>query len=124
HVPYLNSAAGTDFDVATGRIVYKDLDPFLTFDEQKAIFDDKDNPLNIEYVTGSAIKLYEEQGVFSAGAYTWKDFVVADDIYHELEQLKAETEEALARADAAMEVADPAVKAEAASLIERARAFY
>ena len=97
HVPFLNSVAGTNFDVATGRIVYNDLDPFLTFEEQKAVFDDPKNPLNVQYVTGAAIKLYEEQGVFSAGQYTWKDFVVADDFYHELENLKKQADDLLAQ---------------------------
>ena len=124
HVPYLNSAAGTDFDVATGLIVYSDLDPFLTFDEQAAIFDDAGNPLNIEYVTGAAIKLYEEQELFAPGEYTWKDFVVADDLYRELVRLKAETDESLKAAEAALASASDAQKAEAEPLIEKAKAFY
>ncbi len=124
HVPFLNSAAGTDFDVATGRIVYEELDPFLTFDEQKQVFDDPNNPLNIEYVTGSAIKLYEEQGVFQPGEYTSKDFVVADDLYHEMEKLKAETDAAVAKAKAALADADAGTKASAEALLSRAEELY
>jgi ABC-type nitrate/sulfonate/bicarbonate transport system substrate-binding protein len=120
HVPYLNSAAGTNFDIATGKIVYSDLDPFLTFDEQAAIFDDPKNPLSIEYVTGAAIKLYESQGLFTPGEYKWTDFVVAGDLYHELVKLKAETDEALKKVDAAS--ADK--QAEAQPLVDKAKAFY
>ncbi|WIY53558.1 hypothetical protein O9Z70_03190 [Devosia sp. YIM 151766] len=124
HVPYLNSAAGTDFDTATGEVVYRDLNPYLTFEEQKAVFDDPDNALNIEYVTGSAIKLYEEQGIFEVGQYSWKDFVVADDLYHELERLKAEADDLLERIEVASANADEAAKQQAAELTSKANAFY
>ena len=103
HVPFLNSAAGTTFDVDTGRVVYSSLDPFLTFEMQKDIFDNPDNSLSVEYVVGSAVKLHEELGTWAEGEYTWEDFVVAHDIYHEMEALKAETESAVAEVKARLE---------------------
>ena len=106
HVPFLNSAAGTTFDVETGRVVYSSLDPFLTFEMQKDIFDNPDNPLSVEYVVGSAVKLHEELGTWAEGEYTWEDFVVAHDIYHEMEALKAETESAVAEVKSKLESLD------------------
>ena len=106
HVPFLNSAAGTTFDVDTGRVVYSSLDPFLTFEMQKDIFDNPDNSLSVEYVVGSAVNLHEELGTWAEGEYTWEDFVVAHDIYHEMEALKAETESTIAEVKAALEGLD------------------
>lgn len=103
HVPFLNSAAGTTFDVETGRVVYSSLDPFLTFEMQKDIFDNPDNPLNVEYVVGSAVNLHEELGTWGQGEYTWEDFVIAHDIYREMEALKAETESTVAEVKAALD---------------------
>ena len=106
HVPFLNSAAGTTFDVETGRVVYSSLDPFLTFEMQKDIFDNPDNPLSVEYVVGSAVKLHEGLGTWAEGEYTWEDFVIAHDIYHEMEALKAETESAVAEVNSKLDGLD------------------
>jgi ABC-type nitrate/sulfonate/bicarbonate transport system substrate-binding protein len=84
HTPFLNSVAGTDFDNSIAKVAYDSLHPFLTFDEQPGWHIDPENPLNGEYVIGSAIKLYEEQGVFEAGAKSWSDFSIAHEIYAEL----------------------------------------
>jgi hypothetical protein len=65
HTPFLNSVAGTDFDNSIAAVAYESLHPFLPFEEQEGWHLDAENPLNGEYVIGSAIKLYEEQGVFN-----------------------------------------------------------
>lgn len=82
--PFLNSVAGTHFDNAVAKVAYQSLDPFLPFDAQKAWHLDPNSPLNGQYVIGSAIKLYEEQGLFKPGQYKWSDFSIADQIYKEL----------------------------------------
>lgn len=84
HTPFLNSVAGTDFDNSIATVAYESLHPFLPFDEQQAWHLDPESPLNGEYVIGSAIKLYEEQGVFQPGQHTWSDFSVAHEMYQEL----------------------------------------
>ena len=124
HVPFLNSAAGTSFDVETGRVVYSSLDPFLTFEMQKDIFDNPDNPLNVEYVVGSAVNLHEELGTWGEGEYTWEDFVVAHDIYHEMEALKAETESTVAEVKAALEGLDGEKRGMVEEWLSRAEEHY
>ena len=84
HTPFLNSVAGTDFDNSIAAVAYESLHPFLPFDEQEAWHLDPENPLNGEYVIGSAIKLYEEQGVFQPDQHQWSDFSIAHEIYQEL----------------------------------------
>ena len=124
HVPYLNSAAGTTFDVDTGRTVYSSLDPFLTFEMQKDVFDNPDNPLNVEYVTGSAVKLHEELGTWEEGNYTWEDFVVAHEVYHEMEALKAETESTVAEVKAALGGLDDEQRAMVEHWLSKAEEHY
>jgi ABC-type nitrate/sulfonate/bicarbonate transport system substrate-binding protein len=84
HTPFLNSVAGTDFDNSIAAVAYESLHPFLPFEEQEGWHLDAENPLNGEYVIASAIKLYEEQGVFQPDQHQWSDFSIAHEIYQEL----------------------------------------
>ncbi len=115
HTPFLNSVAGTDFDNSIASVVYQSLDPFVPFDGQAAWHLDKSSPLNAEYVIGSAIKLYEEQGVFKPGQFTWKDFTAADGIYQELIDYRD-------KADALIKALDAkGVSGPAADLLDQAK---
>jgi len=91
HTPFLNSAAGTDFTVRNAEVAYEELHPFFTFEQQEAWLLDRTNPLNQEYVIGSAIRLHEEEGTFEPGQFTWEDYTIAHDIYSELLTLRAES---------------------------------
>jgi ABC-type nitrate/sulfonate/bicarbonate transport system substrate-binding protein len=117
HTPFLNSVAGTNFKNDVAKIAYSGLDPFGTFDQQAAwILDDK-SPLNAKYVIGSAIKLYEEKGLFKPGELTWDQFTIVPKVYHDLLQYRAKTDEALSKIGSSP-------SAEAAPLVEKAKAFY
>lgn len=101
HTPFLNSVAGTDFDPELPvEVVYPSLDPFLTWDQQLEHCFSESNPLNVDYVVGAAIKLYEEQGVFEQGQHSADDFTVACDLLAELRTLKEEAEAAMEKAQA------------------------
>jgi ABC-type nitrate/sulfonate/bicarbonate transport system substrate-binding protein len=88
HTPFLNSVAGTDFDNSVAEVAYATLHPFLTFDEQTGWHLDPEDPMNGQHVIGSAINLYEEQGIFEEGQFTWDDFTIAHEIYQELVDLR------------------------------------
>lgn len=118
HTPFLNSVAGTKFDNKVAEVVYKSLDPFVPFDEQSAWQLDKSSPLNAEYVIGSAIKLYEEQGVFKPGEFTWNNFTIADQIYKELMDDRTQADQLIKDLDA-KHVSGPA-----ADLLNQAKHHY
>ena len=99
HTPFLNSVAGTTFEINVANVAYSGLDPFWTFEQQKGWVLDKDNPLNAEYVIGSAIKLYEEQGLFQAGEFTWDKFTIVPKVYGDLLDYKAKTDELFKKLD-------------------------
>ncbi|MBB5755107.1 ABC transporter substrate-binding protein [Prosthecomicrobium pneumaticum] len=118
HTPFLNSVAGTSFENAMAKVAYSGLDPFWTFDQQEGWILDKANPLNAEYVIGSAIKIYEEQGLFQPGEVKWDQTTVAQKVYADLLDYKKKTDEILAG------VEGKDLSAEAGELIEKAKAFY
>lgn len=101
HTPFLNSVAGTNFDNSIATVAYESLHPFLSFDDQQAWHADPDSPLNGEYVIGSAIKLYEEQGVFQPDQHSWSDFSIAHQIYQELVDYRDRATAIIAELDAA-----------------------
>ena len=118
HTPFLNSVAGTTFENAVAKVAYFSLDPFWTFDDQTGWMGDKSNPLNAEYVIGSAIKIYEEQGLFSDGEIAWDDLTVAHKVYDDLVDYKNRAEELIAELDG-MEL-----ESDAAALLDEAKAFH
>ena len=118
HTPFLNSVAGTNFADEVANVAYTSLDPFWTFDAQTGWIVDKANPLNAEYVIGSAIKIYEEQGLFEEGEYSWDQFTLAHRVYNDLVKYKSDAEAILAELEGA-ELSD-----EAAALRDQAQAFH
>ena len=84
HTPFLNSVAGTDFDNNIARSPTRACIRSSPSTSKRRGTSIPENPLNGEYVIGSAIKLYEEQGVFQPDQHQWSDFSIAHEIYQEL----------------------------------------
>ena len=126
HVPFLNSAAGTDISPETAVVVYESLDPFLTFEDQAGWYVDDDNPLNEKYVTGSAIKMWEEQELFAPGEVTVEDVSIAAVVYRQFVAMKALTETYMEQAEQLIKQAEkdgvevPTTK----ELLDKAKAQY
>jgi ABC-type nitrate/sulfonate/bicarbonate transport system substrate-binding protein len=118
HTPFLNSVAGTDFDNSIAKVVYDSLDPFVTFEGQEGWHLDPENPLNAQYVIGSAIKLYEEQGVFQKDEFSWDDFTIANKVYQDLIDYRDQAGAIIEELDGA------SVTGEAADLLAQAKHHY
>jgi ABC-type nitrate/sulfonate/bicarbonate transport system substrate-binding protein len=118
HTPFVNSVAGTNFKDAQAKIAYSGLDPFGTFDQQKGWILDKNNPLNAEYVIGSAIKVYEEQGLLKPAEVTWDRFTVVNKVYNDLVDYKTKTDATLKQLEG--KTLSPSAKA----LLDKAKTFY
>jgi ABC-type nitrate/sulfonate/bicarbonate transport system substrate-binding protein len=95
HMPYLSEVSGQKFTAADGQVIYSSLDPFKTFDEQREWFHESASPLYYAHVNGAILQTFVTQGVFKNKAPTVEDVILADDIYRELEQLRAEAAETL-----------------------------
>lgn len=93
HMPYLSEVSGQSFTEKDGMVIYSSLDPFVSFEEQRAWFHDLQNPLYYKYVNGAILKSFTDQGVFKNPAPAVDDVIFADDIYFELEKLKQSTDQ-------------------------------
>jgi ABC-type nitrate/sulfonate/bicarbonate transport system substrate-binding protein len=92
HMAYLSEVSGQSFSAQDGKIIYESLDPFVTFENQKDWFHNTQTPLYYKYINGSIIKSFVEQGIFKGKPPEVDDVIYADDIYFELEKMKADSD--------------------------------
>lgn len=97
HMPYLSEVTGESFGPRDAEVIYRDLDPFVTFEDQRAWFSDPRNPLYYAHVNGSILRGFVEQGVFSGNAPSLEEIIFADDTYRELDVLRRQAEQILKR---------------------------
>ncbi len=118
HTPFLNSVAGTNFEDSVANVAYTSLDPFWTFDAQTGWIVDEANPLNAQHVIGSAIKIYEEQGLFPEGEFAWDNFTLAHKVYADLLDYKDRAETLIAELDS------KELSGDVRDLLAKAKAFH
>lgn len=99
HMPFLTKVTGETFKVADGEIIYRDLDPFLTFEQQRPWFHDNSNPLYYKHANGAALQSFIDKGVYKNTTPDVEEFIYADEIYYEMERLKAAAEELFGQID-------------------------
>jgi len=90
HMAYLSRVTGAEFTAKDGAIIYDDLDPFVTFEGQKSWFHDSSAPLYYANVNGAILQSFKSDGIYRKRAPTVEDIIFADDVYRELEQMKAD----------------------------------
>jgi hypothetical protein len=87
HMAYLSKVTGQSFTTKDASIIYDQLDPFLTFEQQKKWFDDPSDPLNPKYVLGAQIASFTEQGLYKGRPVpTISDISVAKNIFQMIEE--------------------------------------
>ncbi|MEA2515214.1 MAG: hypothetical protein QOF33_3610 [Thermomicrobiales bacterium] len=124
HTDYYNSIAGASLTPEDVKVIYDELDPFIAYEDQGPWYDDEaesTNPFHYRNVTGSHIKLWEEQGVLEPGKYTADNVSVALDLWKEFKQREVNAKTLIEQATAA--VTDPAKQAQAKELLDKA-VFY
>jgi hypothetical protein len=121
HMPYLSQVTGQTFTPADGKAIYESLDPFFAFEDQRDWYHNPQSPYYFRNLNGSLIQSFVSQGIYKNAPPSVDDVIYADDVYYELEQLKADTDALFAR------IRESGVvdrNKEAATLYERARSFY
>jgi ABC-type nitrate/sulfonate/bicarbonate transport system substrate-binding protein len=96
HMRYLSRVTGTQFTAKDGAIIYDDLDPFMTFEDQRPWFHDESSPLYYGNVNGAILRSFIADGVYKNAPPSVDDVVFAAKVYVELERLKAEADIAFA----------------------------
>jgi hypothetical protein len=89
HMPYLSQVTGAKFTVADGKIIYDQLDPFITFEKQSDWFH---NPKSLYYygnVNGAILNNFINQGIYKKVTPKVEDVVWCQNVYKELEDLQA-----------------------------------
>lgn len=105
HVDYYNSIAGASLTPEDVQIIYDELDPFIAYEDQGPWYDDAaqaTNPFHYRNVTGSHIKLWEEQGVLEPGKYTPDNVSVSLELWKEFKQREANAKKLIDTATAAV----------------------
>ncbi len=97
HMPYLSKVTGQKFTSADGAIIYDSLDPFITFEDQKSWFHDKNNPLYYAYVNGAILNSFIHDKIYKNNPPQVDDVIYAASVYDELEKLKASSDQSFAR---------------------------
>ncbi|MDZ4850379.1 MAG: hypothetical protein SGI77_13925 [Pirellulaceae bacterium] len=91
HMPYLSKVTGESFTVESGKIIYNDLDPFYTFEQQNAWFHDEKNPYFYRHINGAGLQSFIDQGIYEDTPPDIETFILADDVYLKMEELKSES---------------------------------
>ena len=88
HMPFLTKVTGENFTMESGKIIYERLDPFYTYSQQHSWFNDESDPFFYRHINGAGLQSFIEQGIYENDPPDIEEFIYADDIYRELEELK------------------------------------
>lgn len=117
YTPYLNSVAGTSLDADGVKRTVLNLDPFVTFDEQKRYFVNKDSPEYYGNSMGALIKSLESTKSIPTGI-TPDEVEWAAPMYLELLSYEKKTDDLFEKAKAAAPAGDKK------ALMDKAHEYY
>jgi hypothetical protein len=120
HMPYLSQVTGQQFSPAEGAIIYRDLDPFISFDGQKPWFHDPKCTYYYRNLNGSIVNNFKSQGIYKKTPPTVDDVIVAAEVYDELSSLKKSAAEKLQKLRASSKAKDKDMTAG----VEQAQRFF
>lgn len=92
HMKYLSKVTGEKFDTLNGRVIYQDLNPFYTFNQQYDWFYNDTSLLYYKYVNGSILNSFIESNVYKKKIPSVEEVIYSDDIYKMLYNLKIESD--------------------------------
>jgi ABC-type nitrate/sulfonate/bicarbonate transport system substrate-binding protein len=130
HLPFLNSASGARNTPEQIKQAYEIFDPFFGFDQQDKWFNDPSFPLYEDYVLGSYINSWVEDGYLTPGEVKPADISIARKVYTDMLKYKKSAGTAIEEAKALLQKASETKKGVAAdveqtgTLLKRAQAFY
>ncbi len=93
HMRFLSQVTGQTFTTEDGKVIYDELNPFWTFEQQKEWFHNKNNSLFYAHVNGAILNSFIADNVFKGRPPTVEDVIYADDTYFELERLMVSAQE-------------------------------
>ncbi len=130
HLPFLNSASGARNTPEQIKQAYEIFDPFFGFDQQEKWFNDPSFPLYEDYVLGSYINSWVEDGYLKPGEIKPADISIARKVYTDMLNYRKSAGAAIEEAKGLLQKAKDAKKgaaadvAQADTLLQKAQAFY
>ena len=124
HLPFVNSAAGTDISEEQAIVAYEALNPFVTFEDQAAWYLDDDNPTNYKYAMGSLIKMWEEKELFEKDSVKVEDISIAAEVYVKFLEMKKNTEDLITEAETLIAEAGGIDMSTSSEMLEEAKYYY
>jgi ABC-type nitrate/sulfonate/bicarbonate transport system substrate-binding protein len=91
-LPYLEQVTGQKFTTQDGLIIYKYLDPFVSFDQQASWFESPSDPLYVDRIFTAHIASFKAQGQLRSGTPSLQKLVLAKAVYEELKGLRAQSD--------------------------------
>jgi hypothetical protein len=97
-VPVIESAASVDTSADSLRIVFEDIGPFASFEDQADWWVNTESPYYYKATYNEQIKAARDAGVIKNADLDASDFIIADDVYSELVEYKEQYEALLPEA--------------------------
>ncbi|WP_197379417.1 ABC transporter substrate-binding protein [Mycolicibacterium mengxianglii] len=97
-VPVIESAASVDTSADALRIVFEEIGPFASFEDQADWWVNTESPYYYKSTYNQQIKTAQEAGVITNPDLDASDFIIADDVYMELVEYKKQYDALLPQA--------------------------
>jgi ABC-type nitrate/sulfonate/bicarbonate transport system substrate-binding protein len=92
HGPYLNRYGGSQLETDDVVFLYKEIDPFSPFEEQREWYTDKNSPWYWRHNIQAFINLYEKEGILEKGKWTPESIDWTHKIWNDLEKYRKEAD--------------------------------
>ena len=88
YVPYFNKISGRDLSVEDGMLIFAELDPFITFEEQGPIFNDPSHILYHKKEVEVKLIAQIDKGVYEKGEISFEDVSIAPEVWKKMNEYK------------------------------------
>jgi ABC-type nitrate/sulfonate/bicarbonate transport system substrate-binding protein len=119
YAPFINAAAGSDLDASAIQYIFSQLDPFLTWNDQKSVWEDPAYPLYYKNLYTYQLNAYKKAGTIANKDYDLDDFFQAKKLWTDMNDLKTKYDGLAGKVAAAGAVSDDRKK-----LINEAKSQY
>jgi hypothetical protein len=124
HVRQLNRFAGTNLTVADAMAIYKNIDPYITFEQQRNLWFNPAVSTDELTMIAASIRNAVASNVLPKGAATPRDITIADIVYNRALQLKGQATRLMATVQQGMSHASSAKSVAARKLLGSARTYF
>jgi ABC-type nitrate/sulfonate/bicarbonate transport system substrate-binding protein len=124
HVRFLNQAAGSKLTPEDAEVIYRSVDPYIPFEDQKDLWFTPGKPTYEPTMIEAAVRQAEQTKVLPKGKVSPQDVTIAPEVYNRALALKASTDRILKDVDGKVGSASGDAKDKATKLVAEANKYY